>query len=142
MRWFVLFLCLATNSYAEVEPVLIRTLTTVTGGGLSVTGSTVNAIGIYEVFTTSVNVSGGTGFVVVTTTGTLLHCAINPVVSTATYNFNISTNDSDQFNLFGKCNLTGKTTLIGKRFLMGSYKAQINQTTSNGDYRLQCVIQR
>src|SRR3990167_6359665 len=118
MRFLALLLFLIPIlSHADVEPVLIRTLTEVTGGGLSVTGSSVVVQGIYNIRTASITVISGTGFKVFSSTGGIVQCAINPPLASAEYSFEIVTNDPDEFPIIGYRGLVGKSSLSFFRFI-------------------------
>ena len=133
---------MAVNSWAAVEPVLIRTLTEVTGGGLSVTGSTVTATILIEKIQSSMTITGGTGQQIVSATGTITGCSINPPVSNAEYDFEILTNDSDQFAEAGHSSIHGKSGLQFNRYLFGEYLFKIDNASEDGVYKFRCVIRR
>ena len=83
-----LLLCLSLKAHAEVEPVLIRTLTEVTGGGLSVTGSTV-AVNVLHIATITYGGISQPNFltqVATTTFGGVAQPVTFTQVSTVTFN--------------------------------------------------------
>ena len=135
-----LILLMAQGAHAAVEPILIRTLTEVTGGGLSVSGSSVIVRGVYEIRKASISVASGTGFLVFSSTGAMLQCSINTPSPSATYDFEILTDDSEEFAIGGGSGFAGKSSLSFFRFIFGSHKAVISNASVDGIYRLRCVI--
>jgi len=140
MKWLFFIFLAPRLAQAAIEPVVIRTLTEVTGGGLSVSGSSVTVLGEYAVLNSTIAVSSGSGFSVFESSGQIADCAIIPVVSSATYSFEIVTNDGDEFPVGGKDGLTGKTSLAIRRYFVGSHRIGISNASSNGNYRARCVI--
>src|SRR3990167_1626375 len=132
----------ATQAQAalNVEPVVIRTLTEVTGGGLSVSGSTVTATGSYDLISMSIAVSSGSGYVVFSGTGTMVQCAFKPPVSNAVFTFEIVTDDEDAFPVAGREDMIGKSSLAFNRFVFGSHKASVSNASEDGNYRIRCVL--
>ena len=136
-------LLISTNLvFAGVEPVLIKTLTEVTGGGLSVSGSTVAVVTTFEKITFSISVSTTTGEKTISSTGTITGCSINPPVFNATYDFEIVTNDSDQFAIAGQGSIYGKAGLSFDRFMLGDHIFKIENASNAGIYKVRCVIRR
>ena len=141
MKWLLFFL-IPCSIHAEVQPVVIKTLTEVTGGGLSVTGSTVTTISTIEKIIFSISVSTTNGQQVISSTGTIAGCSINPPVFNATYDFEIVTNDSDQFAIAGQGSIYGKAGLSFDRFMLGDHIFKIENASSSGIYKVRCVIRR
>lgn len=119
---------------AEAWPVSISSGVTITSGTFTATGS-------FEIINMSFAVSSGSGTAVFTTTGTLNHCGITPPSASASYDFDIVTNDADEFPVMGSNErLTGKVGLAARRFLAGSHLAKITNATPDGTYKARCVI--
>ena len=127
---------------SAVEPVLIKTLTEVTGGGLSVTGSTVTTLAQIDEITATISVSSGIGEVSFSSTGTIMGCSINPVIANAEYSFEILTNDANQFAIAGQNSIHGKSGLKFDRYLFGSHLFKIDNASNDGSYKIRCVIKR
>lgn len=87
----------------------------------------------------AVSVSGGTGNVVFSSTGTLHQCSTS-VPANSVYDFEIASNDSFQFPVFGRSAIQGRAGLIGTRFLLGAYKLTISAASVDGTYNALCVI--
>ena len=136
-------LLVSTNLvFAGVEPVLIRTLTEVTGGGLSVSGSTVAVVTTFEKITFSISVSTTNGSQIIASTGTITGCSINPPAFDTTYDFEIVTNDLDQFAIAGQGSIYGKAGLSFDRFILGEHIFKIENASNAGVYKVRCVIRR
>ena len=135
---FGLLLLMSVSAHAGVEPA--KTTTQITGGSISI--SSVTAINIFDTITFGVSVSAGAGFTVFSSTGTLLQCAVNPPTAETKFSFDIFTDDADEFAVIGISSVYGKLSLAAHRFLLGNYKAQITDSTTDGTYRVRCVVQR
>lgn len=86
----------------------------------------------------SILVVGGTGFTAFNSTGTLAHCSVAVPNPAAAYDFEIVTNDADEFPIFGKSALTGRASLAGERHLQGAYKFKVAAATIDGTYTALC----
>jgi len=89
----------------------------------------------------SITVLGGAGQAVFSSTGSVNQCSVVPSSETATYVFEIVTNDADQFNVFGSDRtLFGRTSLHAFRYFLGSHIAQVTSASIDGIYRMRCVF--
>lgn len=98
-----------------------------------------SATGGFTYISASVSVSGGSGFATFSSTGTLHQCSTS-VPANAVYDFEISSNDADQFPVFGRAAVSGRAGLVGTRYLLGSYKLLISNASVDGTYKALCVI--
>lgn len=108
-------------------------------------GSTVTAIteGSFLLVSTDISVVSGSGSSVFSATGTIKNCSFVPPSSSSIYDFEIVTNDSDEFPVFGNVRrLVGKTGLIGDRILLGSHKARFENASPDGTYKARCVVKK
>ena len=112
-------------------------------GGVTLSMSSFTALSSFEQISMTVAVVGGTGSVVFSSTGTLAQCSIVPPVDTAGYDFDMVTNDSDEFPVFGSTRkVFGRAGLIGKRYLIGSHRVKFDNATVDGTYKARCVVKK
>jgi hypothetical protein len=121
-----------------LNPVTIQAL-----GSISVdlgTG-TLTTQGNFSTFTVSVAVSGGTGETPFSSTGTVKSCGLIPPLG-ATYDFEVVTNDADEYPAFGKGAITGRAGINGDWALLGAHKMRFNNATIDGTYKARCLVIR
>ena len=88
-------------------------------------------------------VSGGSGQIMFSSTGSVNQCSIIPPTEESSYIFEIVTNTADQFNVFGSNRgLTGSVSLAANRFFLGSHLANITGATVDGYYKVRCVYSK
>lgn len=109
---------------------------------VAVTGP-VATTSILAVSSGAVTAIGGTGFAVLSSTGTGVNCAIIPPSDTAQYRFRLVTSDADEFPIFGYARLiTGQAVIAGEFFLVGLPKVLIEDATEDGLYKVRCAVKR
>lgn len=97
--------------------------------------------GNFSTFTVSVAVTGGTGEVVFTATGTVKSCGLIPPVG-ATYDFEVVTDDANQFPAFGKDAITGRAGINGDWAVLGQHRFRFSNATLDGTYKARCLLIR
>jgi hypothetical protein len=105
--------------------------------------ATITSTAEFDLVSVSIVTAGGTGTTVFSSTGTITHCGLVPPSAAASFDFEIVTNDADEFPIFGNIRrLVGKTGLVGERILLGSHKARFDNVTPDGTYKAKCTIRR
>lgn len=87
----------------------------------------------------SIPVAGGAGFATFSSTGSIHQCSTS-VPASAIYDFEIDSDDADQFPVFGRARIPGRAALIGTRYLLGAYKMLISSASVDGTYKILCVV--
>jgi hypothetical protein len=105
--------------------------------------ATITATAEFDLVSVSIVTAGGTGTAVFSSTGTITHCGLVPPSAAASFDFEIVTNDADEFPIFGNIRrLVGRTGLAGERILLGSHKATFSNCSPDGTYKAKCTIRR
>lgn len=107
-------------------------------GGIVACGSGTSSSS-FAYISASVPVSGGSGVAIFSSTGTIKQCSTS-VPTNAVYDFEISSNDADDFPVFGRAKVPGRAVLVGDRFLLGAYKLTISDASIDGTYKSLCVV--
>lgn len=120
----------------QVQPVTIV-------GPVPAITAPVQAVSILAVSSGAVTAVSGTGFSVLSSTGTGVNCAIVPPSDTAQYRFRLVTNDADEFPVFGYARpITGQAVIVGEFFLVSPPKVLIENATQDGAYKIRCAVKR
>lgn len=154
MRWAILLIAIIASPARAELPFLEddnvgHTPVKVHGGTVAVSGIsapvTISSASAVAVITTVgsvqavVSVSGGTGFVVFSATGTMRQCSIVPPVG-AGYDFDINTEGTPAFPILGRTGLIGQVSLFAKRILLGAHRMIFSNATLDGSYNVRCVF--
>lgn len=115
-------------------------------GGITVTtssGTPTVSISSITVVALNITTAGGTGNAVFDSTGTLSGCSILAPAS-SNFDFEIVTNDADNHPEFGasKKIVTQRTSLVGERTIAGSHKANVENATVDGTYKVRCMVKQ
>lgn len=109
-------------------------------GSFSVSIGTEGVVSVssYTALRVDISVTAGSGSSIFSSTATFVSCAVVPPVG-ATYDFEIVTNDADEFPVLGRSSLTGKVGLTGSWAFVGSHKMQITAASLDGTYKARCI---
>lgn len=137
------------ESFSRPETYVVTGTITVPSGSFSnpfytvSTNTHVNITGRLEVSSAAFTVASGSGFFILSSTGIIVSCSIIPPLDTASYLFNMITDDADEFPLFGFARqIIGKAVIFGDCYLSGPSKALISNASMDGSYKARCVIRQ